>query len=50
MYLWFLITILLLDFCYDSLNSGTSVEFFTVNRKLAEMSILASKDLTTAKK
>ena len=26
------------------------IEFFTVNTKLAEMAVLASKDLTTAKK
>ena len=26
------------------------LEFFTVNAKLAEMAVLASKDLTTAKK
>ena len=29
---------------------SSSVEFFTVYTKLAEMAIMASKDLTTAKK
>ena len=31
-------------------NDTTAVEFFTVCTKLAEMAILYSKDLTTAKK
>ena len=29
---------------------GCAFEFFTVNTTLAEMTVLASKDLTTAKK
>ena len=33
----------------NSANSTKTIEFFTVNSELAEMAVLASKDLTTAK-
>ena len=34
----------------DSLSLNGTIKFFTVNTKLTEMAILASKDLTRAKK
>ena len=34
----------------DSLGLNGTIKFFTVNKKLAEMAALASKDLTRAKK
>ena len=42
-----------LDFPHDAMlpsNVSTAFEFFTVCAKLAEMAILCSKDVTTAKK
>ena len=38
------------DICEKTFDTPSAVEFFTVCTKLAEMAILYSKDLTTAKK
>ena len=35
---------------YWKAGNDKAIEFFTVNTKLAEMAVLASKDLTTAKR